>query len=184
MSGLKVLGISDLREEAAAGVCAGLALPELDFMFCWSLSLTAENFPRRCSGERLSGARGGFVGAVRRQALGIAGEFREKCRSSLDAWRRYAEFVRERFGTDVGRLCRSFMNVPSVNDLKRIGCGSRFFPEWLLVGRGGNAAFIGRGGTGEAALLSTAAGVLAPDEGPAVIDINDGILFLPRNTSF
>lgn len=30
-----------------AGVCAGLALPELDFMFCWTL--TAVKFPRRCS---------------------------------------------------------------------------------------------------------------------------------------
>ena len=45
---------------------------------------------------------------------------------------------------------------------------------------GGNAAFIGREGTGESALLSTAAGVLAPDEGPGVINRNAGILFLPR----
>lgn len=50
------------------------------------------------------GSRGVFVGAARRRALGIAGEFREKCRASLDAWRRYAEFVRERGGTNSGRL--------------------------------------------------------------------------------
>ena len=50
--------------------------------------------------------------------------------------------------------------------------------------RGGNAALIGRGGAGESELLSTAAGVLALDEGPGVININAGILFLQRNPSF
>ena len=79
---------------------------------------------------------------------------------------------------------RSFMNVPSVNDLKRIGCGSRFFPVAFGLNGGGKAALIGRGGTGESALLSTAAGVLAPDEWPAVINKNAGISFLPRNPSF
>lgn len=49
---------------------------------------------------------------------------------------------------------------------------------------GGKAALIGRNGTGESVLLSTVAGVLAPDEGPAVINKNSGISFLPRNASF
>ena len=63
---------------------------------------------------------------------------------------------------------RSFLNVPSVNDLKRIGRGERFFPVYFSsvafgLNGGGNAAIIGLGGTGESALLSTAADVLAPD---------------------
>ena len=67
---------------------------------------------------------------------------------------------------------RRFMNVLSVNALKRIGCGSRFFPVWLFGWTGGaNAAIIGLGGTGESALLSTAAGVLDPDEWPAGINL-------------
>ena len=49
---------------------------------------------------------------------------------------------------------------------------------------GGKAALIGRNGTGESALLTTAAGVLAPDEWPAVINKNSGISFLRRNPSF
>ena len=36
----------------------------------------------------------------------------------------------------------------------------------------------------ESALLSTAAGVLPPDEWPAVVNKNSGISFLQRNTSF
>lgn len=54
----------------------------------------------------------------------------------------------------------------------------------LLVGRGGNAAIIGLGGTGESALLSTVAGILLPDERAAVINKNSGISFLPQNPSF
>ena len=76
------------------------------------------------------------------------------------------------------------MNVPSVNDLKKIGRGERFF-QWAFGLNGdGKTVFIGREGAGESALLSTAAGVLVPDEGPAVINKNSGILFLPRNPSF
>lgn len=76
------------------------------------------------------------------------------------------------------------MNVPSVNDLKKIGRGERFFPVWLLVGRGRQCGSYRGGGAGESVLLSTVDGVLAPDEGPGVININAGILFLQRNTSF
>lgn len=61
MSGLKVLGISDLREGAAAGVCAGLALPELNVLLVLELD-----------GGKLSADKFGMatVGAARRQALG------------------------------------------------------------------------------------------------------------------
>ena len=66
-----------------------------------------------------------------------------------------------------------------------MAAGATFFQcGFWFDGGGGNAALIGRGGAGESALLSTVAGVLAPDEGPAVIDKNSGISFLPRNPSF
>lgn len=65
-----------------------------------------------------------------------------------------------------------------------MAAGAAFFQCGFWLDGGGNAAIIMGGGIGESALLSTVAGVMAPDEGPVGIDENAGISFLARNPSF
>ena len=67
------MGISDLREGAAAGICAGLVLLDLNFMFCWCWSLagklSAEEFGMETGGCHVlfgvEGSKGGFAVSFR-----------------------------------------------------------------------------------------------------------------------
>ena len=78
-----------------------------------------------------------------------------------------------------------FMNILSVNNLKKIGREEPLFSGVTFgLNEGDKAALIGRNGTGKSTLLNTIAGVFQPDEGNVVINKSAGISFLPQNPRF
>ena len=77
------------------------------------------------------------------------------------------------------------MNILSINNLSKNGREAPLFTNVTFgMNNGDKAAIIGRNGTGKSTLLSTIAGVLAPDEGTVTINKSAGVSYLGQNPEY
>lgn len=77
------------------------------------------------------------------------------------------------------------MNILSINNLSKNGREAPLFTNVTFgMNNGDKAAIIGRNGTGKSTLLSTIAGILAPDEGTVTINKSAGVSYLGQNPEY